>query len=197
MNILEIGVQSGGSSRVWREYFGSATNYIGIDINPNCLEVESKSLGIKIIIGSQDDETFLTQVCLDYGPFDLIVDDGGHETMQIITSLKILWGCLSDDAVYAIEDLHSMSMWSATDRKSMRVNGKDVYSHIADIARNMVSYFHEHEGMMMRREAWMDPVSSHISSIEIYDSLIFLHYRKTAEMLAMVKGGQKWISDKF
>eukprot|EP00602_Paraphysomonas_sp_CaronLab_P002372 CAMPEP_0185034248 /NCGR_PEP_ID=MMETSP1103-20130426/23941_1 /TAXON_ID=36769 /ORGANISM="Paraphysomonas bandaiensis, Strain Caron Lab Isolate" /LENGTH=79 /DNA_ID=CAMNT_0027570823 /DNA_START=459 /DNA_END=695 /DNA_ORIENTATION=+ len=79
---------------------------------------------------------------------------------MIVTSLRSLWGCLTEDGVYAIEDMHSMSMWPGVD--GMVVEGKDAYAHIADIARNMVSYFKERNGNMMRREKWMDPFSSHI-----------------------------------
>ena len=32
--MLEIGVQSGGSSRIWSQYFGKRLNYTGFDINP-------------------------------------------------------------------------------------------------------------------------------------------------------------------
>jgi hypothetical protein len=194
VKMLELGVQSGGSTRVWKRYFGEATRYVGIDINPNCREAEAENIHIEI--GSQEDALFLANICLRHGPFDFIVDDGGHTTRMIMTSLRVLWWCLNDGGVYAIEDLHSMSMWSP-DRDGMMVEGKDAYGHLGDLSRAMTQYFQEREGVMLRREKWMDPMSSHIDELSIYDSLAFLHFKKTPEMLIHFKKGDHWISDKW
>jgi hypothetical protein len=192
VNILEIGVQSGGSARAWKRYYGPLTNYIGIDINPNCTKVEAQDIHIEI--GSQLDVDFLKNICHKYGPFDLIVDDGGHTTQMIIVSFEALWGCLRHDGVYVIEDTHSMSMWNQTNRTSeMLVNGKDLFGYFADLSRNMIVYFHEINGTMMLREKWMDPVSKYISEISIYDSLIFVHYCQYPKMLTQFKKGNIWI----
>jgi hypothetical protein len=192
VNILEIGVQSGGSTRAWRQYFGVLTNYIGVDINPNCKEVESEN--IKIEIGSQADPYFLIGLCLKYGPFDLIIDDGGHTTEMIRVSLEILWHCMKHDGVYVIEDTHSMSMWKTPD---MLIDGQDFFGYLGDLSRDMIIYFREKQGTLMRREAWMNSFSKHISSIAIYDSLVFLHYNRYPKMLTHLKKGDIWISDKY
>jgi hypothetical protein len=192
VNILEIGVQSGGSTRTWRSYFGPLTRYIGVDINSNCKEVESENIHIEI--GSQLDPYFLIGLCLNYGPFDLIVDDGGHTTEMIRVSLEILWHCMKHEGVYIVEDTHSMSMW---DTPGMITDGKDFFGYLGDISRDMIVYFREKKGTLMRREAWMHPFSKHISEIAIYDSLVFLHYNKYPKMLTHLKKGEIWISDKF
>jgi len=110
VRILEIGVQSGGSTRVWKRYFRETCAYVGIDVNPRCKQFDSPEEGITIEIGSQLNITFLSDICSKYGPFDLVVDDGGHTNEMIITSILALWGCLNDNAVYVIEDLHSLNM---------------------------------------------------------------------------------------
>ena len=194
VKMLELGVQSGGSTRVWRRYFGKATRYVGIDINPNCKEAESEHIHIET--GSQEDPLFLASICLRYGPFDFIVDDGGHTTRMIMTSLRILWWCLNDGGVYAIEDMHSMSMWPPS-KDGMILEGKDAYGHIGDLARAMTQYFREKDGTLMRREKWMDPLSSHIAEMAIYDSVVFLHFRKKPSMITHFKKGHHWISDKW
>lgn len=108
LKMLEIGVQSGGSIDIWREYFNSNIHYVGIDINPPCKKFESLKNNIHVEVGSQSDEVFLADICKRYGPFDFIVDDGGHTTALIMPSLNVLWSCLRDKGVYAIEDLHAM-----------------------------------------------------------------------------------------
>ena len=36
INILEIGVQNGGSLETWAQYFPNAAHIIGCDIDPSC-----------------------------------------------------------------------------------------------------------------------------------------------------------------
>ena len=113
IQMLEIGVQSGGSTRVWSQYFGENLNYTGLDINPNCTQFEMPEKGIHILTGSQMDEQLLQRICRDYGPFDIIIDDGGHTSEMIMRSFNILFGCMHDGGVYAMEDLHSMVWFAA------------------------------------------------------------------------------------
>ena len=41
ISIVEIGVQSGGSLRMWRHYFGPNCRIFGIDVDPNCKAFEN------------------------------------------------------------------------------------------------------------------------------------------------------------
>ena len=113
VSMLEIGVQSGGSIGIWKEYFQNTFSYVGIDINPACKSFHDPKNNIRIEIGSQSDKKFLSRLCRDYGPFDFIVDDGGHTTELIMSSLNVLWMCMKDKGVYAIEDLHTMVYYSS------------------------------------------------------------------------------------
>jgi len=45
-----------------------------------------------------------------HGPFDIIVDDGGHHVHQQITSFEHLWPHLNDKGYYIVEDTHT-SYW--------------------------------------------------------------------------------------
>ena len=94
-------------------------------LHRNCKQFEDLPNNLRVEIGSQLDISFITNICKTYGPFDFIIDDGGHKTDQIITSLKVLWpSCLRDHGVYAIEDIHTMSMWAG--KKGMLVDKMDV-----------------------------------------------------------------------
>jgi 23S rRNA U2552 (ribose-2'-O)-methylase RlmE/FtsJ len=55
--ILEIGVANGGSIEMWKNYFGPNAKIFGIDINPNCKNLEERQ--IEIFIGDQEDRIFL------------------------------------------------------------------------------------------------------------------------------------------
>jgi len=101
---LEIGVQYGGSLKMWKEYFENG-NIFGIDINPDCKNLESKD--IKIHIGSQNDKSFLNNFAKDIKELDILVDDGGHTMEQQINTFEILFPILKDGGVYICEDVES------------------------------------------------------------------------------------------
>lgn len=103
LEILEIGVQNGGSLRMWRDYFPNS-NITGIDINNGCKKHGGER--IKILIGDQADADFLSTL----GKFDIIIDDGGHTMVQQHTSYQVLWNHLNKGGIYVIEDL-STSYW--------------------------------------------------------------------------------------
>jgi len=188
VTMLEIGVQSGGSTRVWKRYFRQTLAYVGLDINPRCKQFESIQEGIRIMIGSQLNMTLLSNICSTYGPFDLVVDDGGHTNKMITTSLLSLWNCLNDKAIYVIEDLHALNM-----------KGEKFLS------RNEVSIFQTlGEWMKIRSPTigrWADLPASistehpawHLKNLNFVDSVLFLHYADEVPRLRGFKKGSNWV----
>jgi hypothetical protein len=192
VNILEIGVASGGSTRVWRDFFGSALRYTGLDINPKCKQFEDTSLNINVIIGSQMDKDLLKKICQDHGPFDIVIDDGGHQSDQILTSFEALWLCMKDKGVYAIEDLHALSMYPNSDFYCIPGSGsdgkpicKDVYQYMVDFARAATTGFTPK--LQVRPQ---DPMAKHAAAISFYDSMTFLHWQTEMKYLERIMKGQ-------
>src|SRR3989344_8435479 len=105
LNILEIGVQYGGSVEMWAKYFPNA-HITGIDIDPVCKIHAGKRVSIKI--GDQTDRAFLSQ----FKNYDIIIDDGGHTMRQQQTSFEVLFPLLNPGGIYVLEDLHT-SYWPA------------------------------------------------------------------------------------
>ena len=104
INVLEIGVDSGGSLQMWKDYFGDQAKIYGIDINPQSRFDEDR---IKVFIGSQSDRTFLENALGEIGLLDLVIDDGCHRCPEQIVSFEYLFPSLQDDGVYLCEDTHS------------------------------------------------------------------------------------------
>ena len=102
INILEIGIEKGESLKIWREYFSKA-KICGIDIKNINFEIE----GVDMIKADQTDENALKKICDKYKHFDIIIDDGGHHSKQIIISLNFLFDYLSNNGLYIIEDLQT------------------------------------------------------------------------------------------
>jgi hypothetical protein len=103
--MLEIGVSHGGSLQMWRRYFGRGSTIVGIDINPRVAELAGP--GIEIHIGDQSDPAFLARLGEQYGPFDIVLDDGSHQPIHQIASVEHLWPYVADGGVYIVEDLHT------------------------------------------------------------------------------------------
>lgn len=108
LKMLEIGVFRGGSLRMWKSYFGPAATIVGLDIEPTCKQYENAAEGIHVRIGDQESKEFLASVAEEFGPFDIILDDGGHMTAQQIRSfLHLYFSAMTPDGVYMVEDLHT------------------------------------------------------------------------------------------
>ena len=104
-NFLEIGLDKGESTKMWREYFSANTFIHGMDI----IIPENLSLAnTKIYLCDQSNRTdlmnFLTNTNIE---FDVIIDDGGHMQHQQQISLGVLFPKLKSGGLYVIEDLHT------------------------------------------------------------------------------------------
>jgi hypothetical protein len=105
VTIVEIGVYSGGSLRMWREYFGEQAEIFGVDILPACRAFEDERT--HIYIGDQADPQFWRRFLQDVPTVDIIIDDGGHQLEQQVATLEALLPHLSPGGVYVCEDLES------------------------------------------------------------------------------------------
>jgi O-antigen biosynthesis protein len=110
ITLLEIGVQNGGSLQVFARYLPKGSSILGIDVDPACAEL---SLGpnIRIAIVDAGDSAAL-DAALGNERFDIILDDGSHQSDQIITALRTCFDRLRPGGLYIIEDLHA-SYWAA------------------------------------------------------------------------------------
>lgn len=104
--IIEIGIYSGGSLDMWRDYFGDNVEIYGIDIEPACLAYQRP--GTHVLIGDQGDPLFWKRVLAD-GSLpapDIVIDDGGHTPEQQRTTMEALLPVLKPGGVYICEDIH-------------------------------------------------------------------------------------------
>jgi hypothetical protein len=104
VNILEIGVYSGGSLGMWKAYFGPRCRIYGVDIEESCKVYEGD--GIEVFIGDQADRAFWRRFKEKVPNLDIIVDDGGHQVSQQVATLEEMLPHLRPDGVYLCEDVH-------------------------------------------------------------------------------------------
>jgi hypothetical protein len=103
--VLEIGVMRGGSLQLWKNYFGPGSSLHGVDINPRCKQYEEES--VMVHIGDQGNEDFLRELGDEYGPFDVVIDDGSHQVHHQKITLEALWPYIKNNGVYICEDTHT------------------------------------------------------------------------------------------
>ena len=136
MRILEIGVLNGAGLRIWRRSFSHPdTVVVGIDIQPACARLDSPNEGIRVRIGSQADPGFLRKIIEEFGPFDLVIDDGSHRSSHMIASFNHLFADgLKESGIYFVEDLHA-NYWPAW---------RDSRRSFLDVCKELVEHMHAH-----------------------------------------------------
>lgn len=105
ITLIEIGCGEGGSLQLWKEYFGPYARIVGLDIRPECQEFQEDQINVRI--GDQSDERFLLSVINEFGPAQIILDDGSHVMEDIAASFRCLYPRMAADGVYMVEDLHT------------------------------------------------------------------------------------------
>lgn len=104
VQLLELGVRTGGSVQLWRDYFVHGT-VTGIDIRlPAGLRAGER---IHLFEGSQGDTAFLSRVAQQVAPggFDIVIDDASHLGELTKTAFWHLFdNHLKPGGLYVIED---------------------------------------------------------------------------------------------
>ena len=138
VNILEIGVQNGGSLEAWSQYFKNAQSIVGVDIDQKCQSLVYSDNRIQVIIGDCCQQDVLEKITRQTATFDLVFDDGSHQSADIIKAFLLYFPKLSVDGVYIIEDLHC-SYWANYEGGLF-----DPYSSIAFIKKLIDIINHQH-----------------------------------------------------
>ena len=104
-------VQCCGRLTSRKQWYGESLYYVGVDLNPGCVRSRSESERIYVEIGSQTNTSFLHSICEKHGPFDIVIDDGGHTTPTINIAIQSIFPhdfCMKQNSIYVIEDMHTM-----------------------------------------------------------------------------------------
>lgn len=104
VHVLEIGVYSGGSLEMWREYFGPKCRVYGVDIERACKVYEDDRT--KIFVGDQGDRGFWKRFKEQNPAIDILIDDGSHDPEHQIVTLEEMLPHLRPGGIYLCEDVH-------------------------------------------------------------------------------------------
>ena len=193
LKLLEIGVQSGGSARAWKQWYRDRLYYVGVDIEPNCTRTARHAENIFVEIGSQTNASFLQHVCRKHGPFDVIIDDGAHRAPMMIMSLRALWPyseCMNEPSLYVIEDMQTMVIpfYTANPREMYDIVGEAFWAmhhHWAGWHKRANRSDAGYGGLGVRvHPVWRDLVAG----VHAYDSIAFFERQRKARPIEFSRG---------
>jgi hypothetical protein len=191
LKILEIGVYNGGSLYMWKNYFPNS-KVTGLDIDPYCKRWAEPDKDINVYIGDQCDTDFLKEVCEKEGPFDLIIDDGGHINHQIITSFEFLFDYLKEGGTYVVEDTFASYYPKYGDNESDReigTRGEILNPVLKPFDKNNTSMeflksltdklnvwaYRSDEAGELKKTGKIDKYEKSLYSMHFYDCIVFIN----------------------
>lgn len=131
IRLLEIGIGAGSSLPVWSQYFPKAI-VVAADINSY---PPSKIDRVTTVRFDQTDRVALRKFVKKHGPFDVIIDDGGHMMGQQQISLGALFPALKAGGLYFVEDLHT-SYWPFGKYKNLYGTALDINTDRSNTTMN-------------------------------------------------------------
>lgn len=103
--LVEIGCGEGGSLQMWKRYLGPQALVVGVDIREECAAYADTQIAVRI--GNQADTDFLDRLLGEFGPPDIVVDDGSHIMQHMSASFRHLYPRMDRNGVYIVEDMHT------------------------------------------------------------------------------------------
>lgn len=179
--VLEIGVFRGGGLSMWQWYFGADASVVGADIDEAA--VAAVSGRFPVALGDQEDPDFLRGLHSTYGPFDIVIDDGGHRMGQQIVSAETLFPLLADGGIYLVEDTHT-SYWDDHDG-GLRRDG----TFMEWVKARLDDLHAVHTDGLDLDSTW----ATHVVGIEVADSLVAIRKRRRPRPFSETSGTSSFL----
>ncbi len=188
IKFFEIGIMNGGSLEIFSKYFSNAELILGCDIDPKIKELRYKSEDGNILVVNGDaNQEETKEKIIKHAKFDIIIDDGSHQSDDIIKSFCNYFKHLNFGGVYIIEDLHCSYQREHKGGLFFPISSINFLKKLVDIIN------HEHWGVEKKKE-WLlrgfvenykiniDSIElEKINSIEFVNSLCFIKKKPSIE----------------
>lgn len=181
INLLEIGIQNGGSLEIWAKYFARGSRILGCDINTECAQLEFSDPGIRLVIGDANADETQSRICAGMSQFDIIIDDGSHRSMDIIRSFFRYFPLLKTGGIYVAEDLHC-SYWKDHGGGIFNpLSAIEVFKLLIDATN------HEHWGLSRSRFAYLNHVMSKYDCSMDEEELACVHSVEFVNSMCLIR----------
>ncbi|HEX5472004.1 MAG TPA: class I SAM-dependent methyltransferase [Lacipirellulaceae bacterium] len=119
IELLEIGIASGGSIVMWHRYFNNARRIVGIDTNPSSalLDEYRQAVGTRAHnISVKHGDAYSSEISENFGSFDIIIDDGPHTLDSHLACLTLYVPKIKPGGLLVIEDIPDVNWVEAYER---------------------------------------------------------------------------------
>ena len=183
VHVLEIGIYSGGSLLMWKEYFGEKAKIYGVDIHESCRAFEDERT--KIFIGDQADRSFWADVKKTAPLVDIVIDDGGHLPEQQLVTLEELLPHVRPGGFYFCEDIH--------------YNFNDFAAYVQGLSDNLNEFHRWNVGSPLRAaHSTPSTFQAAVNSIHLYPfAAVIEKYDTPVHDLVCPKHGTQWQPESF
>src|SRR6266404_305206 len=177
VRVLEIGVYSGGSLKMWRQYFGQHCLVYGVDIEEACRVYEDDRT--KVFVGDQSDRSFWKVVKTQVPMVDIVIDDGGHQAKQQIVTLEEMLPHIRPGGLYLCEDVHG--------------DGNQFNSYINGLAAHLNAFGMGSNDKTNRIAYSPTPFQNEIHSIHLYPFVTVIEKTDShVDQFVAPKHGTEW-----
>lgn len=178
---LEIGVYRGGGLAMLSHYLGPQARLVGLDIDEAA--VHAVRGRFPVVLGDQSDPDVLRTLHDEHGPFDIVIDDGGHTMEQQIVTAETLFPLLNDGGVFVVEDCHT-SYWPSFGG-GLRRDGTFI-----EWAKGRVDDLHaRHDPEIPIDSVW----ATHVDGLHLYDSVVVLEKQRRFRPFNEVAGTSSYL----
>jgi hypothetical protein len=181
VRVLEIGVYRGGGLAMLSNYLGPDARLVGLDVD----EAAVRAVGgrFPVVLGDQEDPEVLRQLNEKYGPFDVVIDDGGHTMQQQIVTIETLFPLLREGGVFIVEDCHT-SYWPDFG------GGLGKQGTFIEWTKQRLDDLHSrHDREIDRDSVW----ACEVGGIHVYDSVVALDKRHRFRPFNEVAGSSSYL----
>jgi hypothetical protein len=182
VRVLEIGVYRGGGLEMLRHYLGPDAKLVGVDIDE---VARAAAGGYEVELGDQADPAFLQRVSEKHGPFDIVIDDGGHTMNQQIVSVETLFPMLQVGGTYLVEDCHT-SYWP--EYADQGPDGQTFIQWVKARLDDLNAYHYS------RSEHLVSPWQTCVDGLHVYDSMVVLTKDRHAAPFSELSGNSEFIN---
>ena len=141
INFLEIGIRSGGSMKLWSEYFTNAKSIIGIDVDESVIVNQFKDIEkVTYYFGDAYTEEIVNKV----PTIDIFLDDGPHTLESQLDAIKYYLPKVKSGGLFLIEDVQEESWFDDLEEEVDKLNVKNNYTIERVDLRHMKNMYGDH-----------------------------------------------------
>lgn len=182
---VEIGIFSGGSLFMWRNFFGRNARIIGVEVDPSAKQWED--FGFEIFIGDSGSENFWDNFYKKVGNVDIIIDDGSHTSHDQITGVAKSINYINDGGTYLVEDTHSSYL--------KKYDYSKKYTFMDFSKRNIDHLNYRFPGTVKIKNEYMKNIFNKVYSMRFFESMcVYEINSKLCNINEPINNGRKHMS---